>query len=144
MQTCTWATVNDLPNELLLTIIPLLPLKSLIAVQGVCRHWRTLVHEAHILPARRQLLEVFCAVVSSPTAHTRPRVSAQYCESDREEYLRFLDWVLGPRPPAASLPHCHLLDSFLCVSGGFHNGLTILLSRWLRLTREHWPYPSPR
>lgn len=86
----TWATVNDLPNELLLTIITLLPLKSLIAVQGVCRHWRTLVHEAHIPPARRQLLDVFRTVVGSPAAHTRPRVPVHYCESDRDEYLRFL------------------------------------------------------
>lgn len=86
----TWAAVDDLPNELLLAIFPLLPLKSLIAAQAVCRHWRALVQEAHLHPERRKLLDLFCELVRSPDAHSRPRVSAHQCDSDREEYLRFL------------------------------------------------------
>lgn len=95
MLTCTpkrrWAIVEDLPNELLLTIFPLLSLKSLIAAKGACRHWQTLVREAHLNPVRRKLLDLFEHVVSAtPSGTARPRVSQHYCDSDRDEYLHFL------------------------------------------------------
>lgn len=83
-------TVDDLPNEVLLEVIPLLPLKSLIAARGVCRHWRALVREAHLCPIRRTLLDLFLDLVCQPGTLSPPRVSQRYAHTDREEYLRFL------------------------------------------------------
>lgn len=86
-----WATVEELPNELLLAIFPILSLKSLIASKGVCRHWQTLVREARLNPVRRKLLDLFEHVVSAVSSGTtRPRVSQRYCDGDRDEYLHFL------------------------------------------------------
>lgn len=91
MSTSTRASIGDLPNELLFAIFPQLPLKSLIAVKGVCRHWRSLVPETHLSPARRRLLSVFDHIVASaPRDARRPRVAPRYLTHDREEYLQFL------------------------------------------------------
>ncbi|EKM50171.1 uncharacterized protein PHACADRAFT_201014 [Phanerochaete carnosa HHB-10118-sp] len=84
-------TIAELPNELLFAIFPLLPLKPLIAAKNVCQHWRMLVHESHLSPARRKLLDLFEQIVAeAPRDAQRPRVSQCYCDSDREEYLAFL------------------------------------------------------
>ena len=96
-----WATADDLPNELLLYIFPLLSLESLIAARQVNRRWRYLVPEAHICALRAKLLRLYLAFVHSPAFRRssstwsrlhEPRVShplsLQDCE--REEYLRLI------------------------------------------------------
>jgi F-box domain len=60
------ATIHQLPNELLLFTITLLPLKSLLAVRCVCQKWRHLVQYAHIDPLRREYLNLYDELIISP------------------------------------------------------------------------------
>ncbi|GJE90293.1 F-box protein [Phanerochaete sordida] len=87
----TQAGVADLPTELLFAIFRLLPLKSLIAAKGVCRHWSSAVRQSRLDPARRRLLDAFEDIIASaPPGAGRPRVATSYCAQDREQYLEFL------------------------------------------------------
>lgn len=61
-------SAESLPNELLLEIFTFFPLKSLIAAQGVNRHWRQLVPLAAITPERKGLLALFMRAVSTDVA----------------------------------------------------------------------------
>jgi hypothetical protein len=82
------STINDLPNELLLEVFPHLPLKSLISSQGVCRRWRHLVPISDISSIRRDLLELYVEITSSPFfERTRPWTLANLRPFDRNEYL---------------------------------------------------------
>ncbi|KAI0076594.1 hypothetical protein K474DRAFT_1675509 [Panus rudis PR-1116 ss-1] len=85
------ATGDDLPNELLLLIYPLLPLKALIAARGVCRRWRSLVTEADLDPARKQLLELYLQAIETPVfLATRPQIVPHLVHFNRQEYLDYL------------------------------------------------------
>jgi hypothetical protein len=100
--------VHHLPNEILLEIYPRLPLKSLIAVQGVCKKWRHLVPLSDILPIRRDLLNLFLHIISSPIflqsrswnllSNLRPFDRQGYLDTLLEEhsYLpeEFCIWIL--------------------------------------------------
>lgn len=58
------SVLSSLPNELLMEIITWLPLKSLIAAQGVDQHWRRLTSLAGIMPARRVLLNLYLQAIA--------------------------------------------------------------------------------
>lgn len=66
-----------------------LPLKSLIAAQGVNQRWRNLLPLSHLLPARRSLLALYLAAI---TKHSTPqrRNSRQDARFDRALYLATL------------------------------------------------------
>jgi hypothetical protein len=84
MSISTWAP------ELLLEIFQWLPLKSLIAAQGVNRQWRRLVPLAGILPARRALFDLYIDLLSSPGfLPTRPAILEKLRPFDREAYAAF-------------------------------------------------------
>lgn len=93
------AEANSLPRELLLEIFSWLPLKSIIATRGVSRLWRELVPLANILPDRRDLYDLFMAMIHSDEldAHKFP-IPVPF---DRERYLSDL---LKAVPGATSLP----------------------------------------
>ncbi|THG95702.1 hypothetical protein EW026_g6010 [Hermanssonia centrifuga] len=85
------ATADDLPNELILSIFPLLPLQSLIAARCVNQRWRNLVPLADLLPTRRKYLDFYLSVVRSPAfQEARRAIHPHLKHFDREEYLRFL------------------------------------------------------
>lgn len=83
MSTC----IQDFPNELFLLIFPQLPLKGLIAAQGTCRKWRTLVSASFVHPSRRRLLELYMKCLeSSAFHHARRHIIPHLHSSDREQY----------------------------------------------------------
>lgn len=99
-------SISTWPPELL-EIYEWLPLKSLIAAQGVNRQWRHLVPLADILPARRALLDLYIDFVASPVfLPTRPMILENLRPFDREAYIaifhnaglslpvEFLVWLL--------------------------------------------------
>lgn len=92
-------TADDLPNELLLYIFPLLSLESLITARRVNRRWRHLVLEAHTCPLRARLLRLYLSLIRSPAFHhsssSRSRLNEQRVmpclrDYDREDYLRLV------------------------------------------------------
>lgn len=92
------ATADDLPNELLLLIYPLLPLPSLIASRSVCKRWRLLVNEANLDPARRNLLDLYLtAITSRAFLESRKHIIPHLRPFDRDAYLHAI-------PPSISLP----------------------------------------
>ena len=81
------ANIHDLPPELLFSIFQKLVLKSIIAVRGVCRLWRTSIISA-IHPTRRKLLEFFLRMIDSPVFHaSRPCILPSLQFFNREVYL---------------------------------------------------------
>ena len=114
--------MTPLPNELLLQVFPLLPLKSLIAAQGVDRKWRQLVDAADILPLRRRLLHLYLSIVHSPWfLHTRPWVLENLQPFNREAYISTLRTQCNRLPEAFTL---WLLEwPALAVIGGIWPGL---------------------
>lgn len=98
----TPATADDLPNELLLYIFPLLPLHSLIFARCVNRRWRSLVPAASLCPLRRKYLEFFQLLVRSPAFdETRRRLRPHLRSFDREHYLRHLEETAAVPPEFA-------------------------------------------
>ncbi|CAL1715447.1 unnamed protein product [Somion occarium] len=90
-------TGDDLPNELLLEIYPLLPLKGLIAARGVSRRWRSLVTEADLKPARRRLLELYLEVIKCPAfLATRADIVPHLKPFDRKAYLGHISEAAQP------------------------------------------------
>lgn len=79
---------EHLANELLLHFISYLPLKSLVAFRGVNRQWQQLVMVAEIPSARRELLQLYLAIVHSPYfLQTRPWVLENLRPFDRVAYV---------------------------------------------------------
>ena len=92
------------PNEILLDIIPALPLASLIAAHGVDHNWRRLVAAANVLAPRRELLDLYLTVVNSPWfLQTRPWVLENLQPFDREAYVAALLTQYNPLPEAFEL-----------------------------------------
>ncbi|KAI0782090.1 hypothetical protein C8Q75DRAFT_811936 [Abortiporus biennis] len=85
-------SANSLPNEILLHIFSFQQsLSALIATQGVCRRWRSLVPIAHTHPVRLRLLEVYQKATLSPAfAHIRPYITSLVKDFPREEYAALL------------------------------------------------------
>lgn len=82
-----------LPNELLIHIFALLPLKGLIRARTICVNWRTLVLATPISQTRRELLDFYYFTISSPSfLPTRTRYVSSGCEETitREDFLHFL------------------------------------------------------
>jgi hypothetical protein len=121
--------MTPFPNELLLQLLSLLPLKSLIAAQGVDRKWRQLVDAADILPLRRKLLGLYLSIVNSPWfLQTRPWVLENLQPFDREAYISTLLMQYNRLPEAFML---WLLEwPALAVIGGI----------WPGLPRDHEEY----
>ncbi|KAJ7619589.1 hypothetical protein FB45DRAFT_1095914 [Roridomyces roridus] len=67
------ATLHDLPPELRLQVFPHLPLKGLIAAEGVCRRWKEFIAILHD-PLFRDL-------------DSRPWLWENFCALDRQAYL---------------------------------------------------------
>ncbi|KAJ7619610.1 hypothetical protein FB45DRAFT_755324, partial [Roridomyces roridus] len=83
-------TFHDLPPELVLEVVPHLPLKALIAAEGVCRQWKAFVSIADIYPPRRALLSLYKKIVHDPLFHdlgTRPWLWENLRPFDRQAYL---------------------------------------------------------
>lgn len=82
-------SLYDLPNELIMELISWLPLKSLIAVQGVNQKWRDLLPLSPLLPARRSLLALYLvAITHHPTLDRRN--SYKDAHFNRASYLAAL------------------------------------------------------
>lgn len=80
--------VSDFPNELVLEFFVFLPLKSLIAARGVNRNWRCLVPLANIHPVRRELLDLYDTVITTPQfLNTRKLIEDHLRPFDREAYI---------------------------------------------------------
>jgi len=85
-----------LPNELLLELFPLLPLKSLIAARGVCLTWRDLVPLSTLSPARRALLDLYYDVIQMPYfLASREDVISALVPFDREAHIKSLEYRLN-------------------------------------------------
>ncbi|KAF8516667.1 hypothetical protein JB92DRAFT_2909898 [Gautieria morchelliformis] len=70
------AKLADMPNEIHLQFFAHMPLNALIAARGVNQHWRRLVPHAHVLPARRPLLDLYLDVLKPQCClRTRPSTS---------------------------------------------------------------------
>jgi hypothetical protein len=83
--------VATFPNEVLLQLFAVFPLKSLIIARGVNRRWRHLVPHSAILPARRALLDLYYTVISSPLfLSTRDVVFSSLHPFDRQKYINIL------------------------------------------------------
>ncbi|KAL4252060.1 hypothetical protein ABKN59_001821 [Abortiporus biennis] len=87
----SFATADDLPNELLLLIFPHLCLQSLIRSRGVNRRWRSLVFQSSVDPVRLKLLKLYYHIITKPSfilsrAHIVPHIK----HFNREEYLESL------------------------------------------------------
>ncbi|KAH8092226.1 hypothetical protein BXZ70DRAFT_951828 [Cristinia sonorae] len=90
------ATIHSLPNELMLSIFPLLPLRSLIAARGVSREWNHFSSVSFIPPARKALLELYLEVIKSPSfLSSRKLVADHLRELDREGYIDLLEADTG-------------------------------------------------
>ncbi|KAL6298822.1 hypothetical protein BKA93DRAFT_830389 [Sparassis latifolia] len=88
------ATINDLPNELLLEIIPHLTLQALIAARAINKKWRMLVAIAYrdLCPTRRRLLQLYTDTIASPAFHaTRDEIVTHLWPFDREAYVAALE-----------------------------------------------------
>ena len=72
--THTSPTIDDLPNELILHILALLPLRALITTRGVSLRWRELVHAAPLCPLRRRYLAL-CIRAAAADLREPPDVS---------------------------------------------------------------------
>ncbi|KAJ7249413.1 hypothetical protein C8J57DRAFT_1079599 [Mycena rebaudengoi] len=105
------AIIFDIPNEILLEIIPFFCLKSLIAGRGVCKEWKELIlrHIAINVPriglashvcvcailyiltingARRSLLRLYTRLIRTPTfLRTRPWTLENLQPFDRQGYI---------------------------------------------------------
>ena len=91
--------ITDLPPELLLAIFSFLPLKSLIAAQGVDQQWRRLVPLANHPRARKALLELYHTVVNSPAfEYTRQFILPNLVPFERDDYLAVLAIRCGTLP----------------------------------------------
>ncbi|KAJ7665080.1 hypothetical protein DFH06DRAFT_985784, partial [Mycena polygramma] len=78
----------DLPPEVSLQIFPHLPLKALIAGEGVCRLWKQLISMAEINPTRRSLWALYRTIVNDPLfLSTRPWLLANLRPFDRQAYI---------------------------------------------------------
>ncbi|KAJ6486055.1 hypothetical protein C8R47DRAFT_933301, partial [Mycena vitilis] len=78
----------DLPPEVSLQIFPRLPLKALIAGEGVCRLWKQLISMAEINPTRRSLWALYRKIVNDPLfLPTRPWLLANLRPFDRQAYI---------------------------------------------------------
>ena len=94
--------IAQIPNEMLLEFFHFFPLKSLISARGVNQKWRRLVPLAHLIPARRALLDLYDTVIKSPVfLSSRDVVLSNTLPFDREAYL---DSLLRE--------HCAIPDEF--------------------------------
>ncbi|KAF5381265.1 hypothetical protein D9615_008417 [Tricholomella constricta] len=116
--------MTPFPNELLLQLLSLLPLKSLIAARGVDCKWRQLIDAADILPLRRKLLDLYLSIINSPWfPQTRPWVLENLQPFDREAYISTLLMQYNRLPEAFML---WLLEwPALAVIGGIWPGLPL-------------------
>lgn len=88
---CGSATANDLPNELILLVLQLLPLRAFVVARSINRRWRALADHAHLAPARRRLVDLFTVLAHTlPPESCRPRVHPSLRATDRAEYFQFL------------------------------------------------------
>ncbi|TCD67490.1 hypothetical protein EIP91_012351 [Steccherinum ochraceum] len=86
------ATIHSLPPELMLSIFPSMPLKSLIHARGVSKEWRHFIDVSFIYPARRTLLEFYYQVIKSPSfLESRKHLISQLRDLDREEYISTIE-----------------------------------------------------
>lgn len=84
------STISTIP-ELLLEIFRWLPLKSLIAAQGVNCQWRHLVPLADILPTRRALFDLYINFLASPVfLPTRTTILSDMRPFDRDAFVASL------------------------------------------------------
>jgi hypothetical protein len=111
-------------NELLLLVFRILPLRSLIAAQGVDRRWRQLVSAADLHPHRRDLLDLYLTIINSSWfLQTRPWVLESLQPFNREAYLDALLAKYNRLPEAFML---WLLEWPACaVIGGVWPGLPL-------------------
>jgi hypothetical protein len=83
--------VENFPNEILLQIFSLLPLKSLITGRTVSQEWRRLIPLANINPIRRSFLDFYFTLINSPIfPQTRPWLLANLQPFDRQQYINDL------------------------------------------------------
>ncbi|KAJ7603167.1 hypothetical protein FB45DRAFT_963143 [Roridomyces roridus] len=84
------STFEDFPPELTLQIFPHLPLKGLVAAEGVCRQWKQFVAITDIYPPRRALFELYQKIVRDPLFRdldTRPWLWDNLRSFDRQAYV---------------------------------------------------------
>ncbi|KAF8965401.1 hypothetical protein BDZ97DRAFT_1757242 [Flammula alnicola] len=102
--------ISELPVEIILHCFSLMPLKSLILSQTVCKSWRHLVPHANLLPNRRRLLELYDTIINSPHfLQSRPWTIDNLTPFDRQAYLdallaQLLLWIL--EWPARAVIRC--------------------------------------
>ncbi|KAJ6572137.1 hypothetical protein B0H19DRAFT_1373024 [Mycena capillaripes] len=78
----------DLPPEISLQVFPHLPLKGLIAADGVCRLWKHFISVADINSTRRSLWSLYRKTVHDPLfLPTRPWLLANLRPFDRQAYV---------------------------------------------------------
>ncbi|KAJ7619606.1 hypothetical protein FB45DRAFT_161714 [Roridomyces roridus] len=78
------------PPELTLQIFPHLPLKGLVAAEGVCQQWKQFIAIADIYPPRRGLFNLYKKIVHDPLFRdldTRPWLWENLRPFDRQAYL---------------------------------------------------------
>ncbi|KAJ6465185.1 hypothetical protein C8R47DRAFT_938158, partial [Mycena vitilis] len=82
--------MQNLSNELslILQIFPHLPLKSLVAAQGVNTLWGTLLPLSNLNSVRREFLEFYLHLIGHPIfMHGRPWLVQNLHSFDRQAYL---------------------------------------------------------
>ncbi|KAJ7669398.1 hypothetical protein DFH06DRAFT_182904 [Mycena polygramma] len=86
--TDTMPDFGDIPPEVSLQIFPHLPLKALIAGEGVCRLWKHFISIAEINPTRRSLWMLYRKTVNDPLfLPTRPWLLDNLRSFDRQAYI---------------------------------------------------------
>ncbi|KAJ7619612.1 hypothetical protein FB45DRAFT_931205 [Roridomyces roridus] len=83
-------TLDVFPPELAAEIFTHLPLKALVAAEGVCRQWKEFVAVADIYPSRRALFRLYQKIVHDPLFHdvdSRPWLWENLRPFDRQAYL---------------------------------------------------------
>jgi hypothetical protein len=84
--------VLSFPNEILLELFSILPLKALIVSSGVDTKWRHLIPLSPIHPARRALLELYYHVIENPGfLSTRVSVIRSLKSFDRDACVAALE-----------------------------------------------------
>lgn len=86
------ALISDCPNELLLELFTLLPLKSVISARGVNQNWRRLIPLANIHPIRRELLDLYDTIITTTEfLDSREGIQDNLRPFDREAYISSLE-----------------------------------------------------
>jgi hypothetical protein len=85
--------------DILLVLFEFFPLKTLIAAQGVCQQWRTMVPMTRMLPARRALYDLYHTIIKSPQfLASRPIILPDLRPFDREGLVASLERQVSPLP----------------------------------------------